>query len=206
MLWSEVELTQEMWSTFVEPMEDPTLVPNWVDQEHLSIDTQEHDGNQVAVRSYFRVCGCSADKVWECMYEEEGRKKIDSTIVSYQSIERVDDATDVVHHHSGFPLKLMQDRDAVMWRRRLVAEPGVRYAVIWTTCEHPARPETEGVIRIHSGGAYRIDQVGPDVDVRSVVRTEVGGAIPLGVVKIALLPSLLTIRKKIEKYSATGDE
>ena len=89
------------------------------------------------------VYGCSAPKVLACMYDETERQKIDSTLVRFCRVASIDADTDVVYHHSRFPLEVLQQRDAVVWRHRLEHNTEQhQYTVMWVSCttDHPPAP------------------------------------------------------------------
>ena len=198
--WSEVRLDPAMYRTYVEPIHqiDEVAEP-WIDHPKCRIEI-EQTGSVNCIRSHFRVYGCSAPKVLACMYDETERQKIDSTLVRFCRVASIDADTDVVYHHSRFPLGVLQQRDAVVWRHRLEHNTEQhQYTVMWVSCTHPDHPPRPDILRIQSSGCYRILQSGDDVDVYSLVHSDMKGAIPTKVVRMATLPSVLACRHQIEK-------
>ena len=198
-MWSDITLNSSIYETLVQPIHQiDEIASPWIDHPMCKIEVQQ-EGPSIHISSYFQVGGCVASKVLACLYDEEERKKIDSTLVHFQRIHQIDEKTDVVHHHSQFPMGLMKQRDVVVWRHQLEDDKEAQqYTVVWVSCTHPDRPPHPDIIRVKGDGCYRILQNGDDVDVYSLVHTEPGGAIPMGMVRLGIVPTLLACRRKIE--------
>ena len=113
----------------------------------------------------------------------------------------IDERTDVVHHHSRFPLNILRQRDAVIWRHVLERAPSAGlYTLVWRACRHPGRPPSDDITRIRSSGCYRIvAQAGGGVDVYSLVFSDLGGSIPMALIRVSSVPVLLRTRSRIEE-------
>ena len=106
-MWSDITLDPALYREFVEPIHSiDEMASPWIDHPKCRIDL-EQEGPAHRIRSHFRVYGCLASKVMACMYDEEERRKIDSTLVRFRRLEQVDADTDVLHHHSSFPLGIL---------------------------------------------------------------------------------------------------
>ena len=110
----------------------------------------------------------------------------------------VDADTDVVYHRSRFPLRVMQDRDVVIWRHMLERdERRGLFTLVWSSCDHPRFPPADGAIRIRTRGSYRILQRDEDVHVYSLVMSDIGGVAPMALVRASSVPVLLSFRSRI---------
>ena len=95
---------------------------------------------------------------------------------------------------------VLRQRDAVVWRHLLEKNDAQhQYTVVWVSCTHPEYVPDPKVIRISSNGCYRILQNKDCVDIYSLADTDLGGAIPMAMIRMASVPSLIAFRRKLEE-------
>lgn len=206
--WNEIQYSQEMYDTYVEPIHQVLEQDSealWLDQDGIKLAVDQ-EGTTTRIHGYYKIHNGDAQKVFDHMYREELRKQVDSTIAQFSTIETVDERTDVVYHHSRFPLNILRQRDAVIWRRVLERDPARGlFALLWVPCAHPEHPPATRITRIRSSGCYRIVQQADHVDVYSLVFSDLGGAIPMSVIRMSSVPLLLACRARIEQRCQRGE-
>ena len=208
-LWSDAKVDESVYTRFVEPIHRIMEADEddlWLDEDLCRMGVSQED-QITEVHGYFRVQNSRAEAVLGHLYKEELRREVDTTIVRFERIEAVDDRTDVVYHHSRFPLNILRQRDAIIWRHLLERDPerGL-FTLVWRACTHPLHPPGDKIVRIRSNGCYRIVQQGSDVDVYSLVRSDLGGSIPMTLIRLSTVPLVLRFRRRLQELCGGSSE
>ena len=165
MHWQEVTLGKEVYEKYVVHIHDILNSDDlWIDRDDCKLHVEAQDDRTTRIHGCFTLQDSDAYMVFQNLYNTSIRKDVDSTIVEFKTIEIIDDWTDILYHHSAFPMNILNQRDAVLWRHifEIDKEKGI-YTIIWLSCEHPDHPEKDGVVRINSSGCYRVIQQGEHV-------------------------------------------
>ena len=193
-------MSDDVYHKYVVPIHDLLDYDNlWIDKEDCKLHVESTDDQKTRIHGCFTLKDSDAFLVFQNLYNSSIRKEVDTTIVEFKTIETIDDKTDVLYHHSSFPLNVLSQRDAVIWRHILEHDKdrGV-YTIVWLSCEHPDYPERDHIVRIYSSGCYRVIQQEDHVDVYSLVFSDLGGSIPMSVVRVSSVPLLLAFRNSME--------
>ena len=145
------------------------------------------------------------------IFNDQFRAEYDNVFCNPQSIQRIDQNTDIYYFQIDPPVPMVSKRDGVVQRTTFRGHRGIPYLVHMQSVEYPPLPPVDGIVRAHVHNQTRVitpGQNGLGSQMHMINHVDIGGSIPTFAINMMAskgpLRSFDTIAKNYQQWKDQG--